>query len=382
MANKLTLNPIVDISVSLAARAAARRGFNVALILGTSSVIPENERVRTYTSVDALLADGFTTDSAEYKAALLYFSATIKPTKLAVGVKTSNDKSLLAAAQACRAANSEWYILVPLGAAYDDLMAIAAWVETATPDTILFYTTSDSSVSPASDTSGKDAIFYAMKQKAYQRTFGQYCGQIDTPDAVAATAGYAMGANRSTSNSAFTLAYKTLPGVTTDSLTENQVEQIAGGRTSTGANGNVYVTRDEDYNLLQYGRMANGTAFDEILNLDMLKNDIKLNVMDLLANNRKIPQTNAGVASIVNVINTACNKYVGTGFIAPGKWNGGTVLNLEDGTYLTNGYLVQAEDVDDQSQADRDARKAPPIYVSVKLAGAIEFVTIEVYVNR
>ena len=33
MANKLTLNPIVDISVSLAARAAARRGFNVALIL-------------------------------------------------------------------------------------------------------------------------------------------------------------------------------------------------------------------------------------------------------------------------------------------------------------------------------------------------------------
>ena len=44
MANKLTLNPIVDISVSLAARAAARRGFNVALILGTSSVIPENER--------------------------------------------------------------------------------------------------------------------------------------------------------------------------------------------------------------------------------------------------------------------------------------------------------------------------------------------------
>ncbi len=58
------------------------------------------------------------------------------------------------------------------------------------------------------------------------------------------------------------------------------------------------------------------------------------------------------------------------------------MLNLEDGTYLTNGYLVQAEDVDDQSQADRDARKSPPIYASVKLAGALEFVTIEVYVNR
>ena len=84
----------------------------------------------------------------------------------------------------------------------------------------------------------------------------------------------------------------------------------------------------------------------------------------------------------MNVINVACNKYVNTGFIAPGKWNGGEVLNLENGDYLASGYLVQSEPIDSQSQADRDARKAPPIYVCVKLAGAIEFVTIDVYVNR
>ena len=42
----------------------------------------------------------------------------------------------------------------------------------------------------------------------------------------------------------------------------------------------------------------------------------------------------------------------------------------------------RSEAIDDQSQADRDARKSPPIYICVKLAGSIEFVTIEVYVNR
>ena len=128
--------------------------------------------------------------------------------------------------------------------------------------------------------------------------------------------------------------------------------------------------------------MSDGTSFDEILNLDMLCNTIQLNVMDLLYQSKKIPQTEAGVASIVNVINVGCNEFVNTGFIAPGKWNGNKCLNLKNGDYLTAGYLVQSEAVDDQSQADRDARKAPPIYVCCKLAGAIEFVTIQVNVNR
>jgi len=70
------------------------------------------------------------------------------------------------------------------------------------------------------------------------------------------------------------------------------------------------------------------------------------------------------------------------GFIAPGVWNGGEVLNLTNGTTLDAGYIVMAEAVADQSQADRDARKAPPIYVCIKTAGAIHYVTIAVNVNR
>ena len=165
-------------------------------------------------------------------------------------------------------------------------------------------------------------------------------------------------------------------------LTEAQVQYVAGSRNTTGNNGNVYVTRAEDYDLLQQGYMADGTSFDEILGLDMLENDIQLNVMDLLAQSRKVPQTAAGVASIINVINQACDKHVRTGFIAPGQWNGAQCLELMTGDYLDAGYLVQSDDLDSQPQADRDKRICPTIYVCVKLAGAIEFVVIEVNVNR
>ncbi len=379
---QLDLKTIVNVQVNLSARSAARKGFNVALILGPSTVIDTAERVRIYTSVSAMLQDGFTSDTPEYKAAQLYFSASSSPTKLAVGVK-SESETFAAAAEACRAANGEWYVLIPLDAEDGDILELAAWAESASPDTLLAYTTSDSSnlsdVQTGEAGEQTDAIFKRLKAKNYRRSFGQYS---KTSHAVAATMGYAMGQNRSTSNSAFTLAYKTLVGVNTDDLTETQVQYVCGDSETSGVNGNVYVNRADSYDILQEGCMADGTYFDEILNLDMLKNEITLSVMDLLTSLPKIPNTDAGVSSIINVINVACNKFVKTGFIAPGVWNGGEVLNLENGTTLDAGYIVMAEAVADQSQADRDARKAPPIYVCIKTAGAIHYVTIAVNVNR
>ena len=91
---QLDLKTIVNVKVNLASRSAARKGFNVALILGPSTAISTGERVKIYTSVSAMLQDGFTTDTPEYKAASLYFSATSGPTKLAVGVKGEEESFL------------------------------------------------------------------------------------------------------------------------------------------------------------------------------------------------------------------------------------------------------------------------------------------------
>lgn len=373
LAIKLNLTPIVDVNVNLSLKSAARKGFNLGLIIGPATVIPTAERVRVYTSADAMLTDGFKATDAEYKAALLYFNAPTAPDRVAIGTKAA-DETVVVAATACRAANSEWWGFTYCGATAEEITAQAAWAESAQPSTFLMYTTNDAAVL---DSAGAATdIFIALKAKKYRRSFGQYCSKSDTPDAIASIMGYAMGANTGTADSAFTLAYKTEVGVTVEALTEAQVDYI------TGNNGNVYVNRADSYDVFQQGLCADGSSFDEILNLDMLVNDIQLNVMDLLYQTRKVPQTESGVASIVNVINTACKKYVNTGFITPGKWNGSKCLGLATGDTLPDGYLVQSEAIDDQSQADRDARKAPPIYVCCKLAGAIEFVTIQVNVNR
>ena len=370
---KLNLTPIVDVNVNLSLKSAARVGFNLGLIIGKSTVIPTAERVRVYTSADAMIEDGFTLTSPEYKAALLYFNATTQPDRLAIGLQGA-DETVAVAAAACRAANSEWYAFTVCGATVEEVAELAAWAESANPKSYYMYTIATAAV--LDSTGAETDTFIALKKKNYRRSLGQYCSQTDTPDAIAAIMGYAMGANTGTADSAFTLAYKTEVGVTVESVSEAQVDYVLAN------NGNIYVNRAASYDVFQQGCGADGTPFDEVLNLDMLCNEITLNVMDLLYQNRKIPQTEAGVSSIVNVINVACNKFVNNGFIAAGNWNGAKCLNLKNGDFLTAGYLVQSEAIASQSQADRDARKAPPIYVCCKLAGAIEHVTIEVNVNR
>jgi len=391
MANKykLTLDPIVDVKVNLSLKSAARKGFNLGLIIGTTNVYdttdPETsevtigDRLRIYGSIDEMLADGFTTSSAEYKAATLYFGASSQPDRLAVGLRRDGETALQAFT-ACREANSEWYVGVVIGALESEIQEIAAYTEACEPSTIFFYTTQNENVLAASE--GVTDIFSFLQSKKYRRSLGLYCGHEDTPNAVVALMGYAMGANTGTADSAFTLAYKTLVGVATDDLSTTQVNYAVGSKTTTGHNGNVYITRAEDYDIVQQGYMADKTSFDEILNLDMLKNEITLNVMDLLYQSKKIPQTEAGMTSICGVIERACDMFVAKGFIAPGQWNGAKCLALQTGDYLPAGYIVQHDSIDDQPQAQRDARIAPPIYVCIKLAGAIEFVTVEVNVNR
>lgn len=385
MASELNLKAIVKVDVNLALKAAVRKGFNLGLIIGTSAIIPTTERVRVYASAAAMLSDGFLSTSDEYKAALLYFGQHPEPDKLAVGIKASGE-SWVDAWTACRSANSEWYPFVPLGISDDEAVTLAGSVEAADPDTMMLFTThTDDVLAPTYDESTPPVqvqdVFMRLKALLYRKTFGIYCGTSGV-DSAAACMGVMCGLNSGTNNSAFTMAYKSLVGVATDPLGEAQVQYVAGSRSSVGNNGNVYVNRAEDYNLLQQGYMADGSSLDEVLYLDMLKNDIRLNVMDKLARNRKIPQTEDGMTLIEVAISDANDKSVNTGFIAPGVWKGNRCLNLEYGDYLPTGYMVQHESVDSQPQADRERRIAPPFYDCVKLAGAIEFVTIEVNVNR
>lgn len=366
----LPISDIVQVSVVLSPVAAVRNGFNLGLIIGTSTVISAADRVKIYNGTDDMIEAGFTSEMPEYKAAQLYFSQYPKPTRVAIGRwDNSAAETALQAVQACRAANSDWYACTLCGAVKADIEAIAAYIETAKPSSVFGYTTADADV--PTNTPGN--IMATLQSFKYRRTFGQYSSN---GDAIAAIIGYAMGANTGVANSAYTLAYKQEVGVLPESLDATAVSAIK------GINGNVYINRGSTYNLFEQGVMADGTHFDEVLNLDMLVNDIQLSVMDLLAGVSKVPQTEGGVTLLISAISGPCESALTRGFVAPGVWNAAPILTLGTGDTLSKGYLILSETIDSQSEEDRNERIAPPIYVCCKLAGAIEFVVISVQVNR
>lgn len=357
----LPIDDIVRIIINLSPRSAVRKGFNLSLIIGDSEVISLDERVRLYTGADGLLDDGFSKDSIEYQAALIYFMQSSKPGRLAVGRWDSENEKLADAVTACRTVNRDWYMCLPLSPTSEDVLEIARVVEAARPSTVFTYTTKDVE------------LLASMKGMNYRRSIGWYS---QTALLSVAVAGWAMGANTGLRDSSFTLAFKTLVGVPVDDLNANLIEALK------KVNGNYYVNRGAEYDGLEWGNMADGVWFDEILNLDMLENDMQLCIMDLLHSRKKVPQTEGGVLMIIGAFKPALDKAVRTGFIAPGIWKGPPIMDLETGDAIPEGYRIQSESIDDQAQADRDARMAPPIYTAIKLAGAIHYVVVQVDVNR
>lgn len=387
--SNLKLDDIVKVIINLSPKSAVRKGFNVALIIGDSDVIPIEKRVVVFNGLEEMVQAGFTEDKPEYQAAQLYFSAEKKPSRLAVGRRyqlnnqskkakatgeteeIKESETILQALQACRAKNTDWYAVSYCNATKQEIFDIASYVETAYPSCVQFFTTSDSDTIEGAEGN----VFEILKQKSYRRSIGQYS---QTPYAVVSIMGYAMGANTATINSAYTLKFKTEVGVIPDDLSSQQATNLVKN------NGNYYVRRgsDDNYNMFENGIMSDGTWFDEILNLDMLANNMQMSIMDLLKSRPKIPQTEAGVLSIKLVIKSDLDKAVKIGFIAPGVWNGPDILELSQGDTMPEGYMILSEPISEQSQADRDARIAPPIYTPLKLAGAVHSVVLQIDVNR
>lgn len=321
------------------------------------------------------IGTGATTQTVTASAAAAIGATTIDVNSFtanaayAVGTTISAAESILEAVQACRNANTDWYASYVCGAADADIEAVAQFIEGATPASVYFYETSDAAV--LNGTSGN--LMETLQSDKYQRTFGLYS---TSQYAGAGVMGVAMGLNTGLANSAFTMAYKSLTSVTPEVLTTNQVSTI------TGYNGNVYTNYGAKYNLVVQGTMADGTSFDQVINLDQLTADIQTAAVNVLTGSPKVPQTDAGVTILVDAVNRECANAVTRGVLAPGIWNAAPVLGLQTGTNLPLGYLVLADAIANQSQTDRQARKSPPIYACVKMAGAIEHVVIGLIVNQ
>jgi hypothetical protein len=118
-----------------------------------------------------------------------------------------------------------------------------------------------------------------------------------------------------------------------------------------------------------------GEYFDQLINRLWFTQTVKVEVFNTLAGtNSKIPQTEAGMNSLKNAVRGVCERAVNNGFLAPGKWNSADKFgNIEDfvRNIADNGYYIYSSPIADQSQTEREARKAPVMQMAGKEAGAI-----------
>ena len=376
--SSLKIDDIVEVDVSSAAAIAPRDGFNVGLIVGKTvgTDMSASNRCIVVRNLDELIAAGYAATTPEYKAAEKYFKQTPAPSKLVVGLcvgttveSSTTYETWVECITACREANHDWYgvyVADSVVLTSGEIQAIAAYVETITA--CFFF----EDKTAADITSATTDVFSVLKGLGYRRTVGLYS---NTAYAGAAVMGRAMGLNDGEDDSAFTLAYKDLAGVTPDDLTVAQVGYLQ------GKNANYYITRGYTYTLLEQGVCADGTWFDEMLGLDQLTYEIQHNVMDILASSRsKVPYTDAGTKQFIVAINEACDDAVARGFLAPGIWKGAQTLDLANGDAMASGYLTQAASVASRPLSEKLNRICPPIYVCAILAGAMHSVKIRVNV--
>lgn len=265
-----------------------------------------------------------------------------------------------------------WYMAcLAAPAEADEIVSAAQTIEAANPRRILAITTQDTTCLSAQDSS---SIGFKLSQAQLQRTLWVYSSS--SAYAAASVLGRMSTVDFTGSNTTITLKFKQLPGITPENLTLSQANAIR------ATNGNVFVAYDNDTSILQEGVMAGGWFIDERHGLDWLENYVATAVWNLLYGSGKVGQDEVGSTDVVATVSQALEQGVTNNLISPGVWNSSGFGALNRGDTLSTGYYVYIQPLEEQSQADREARKAPPIQCAVKLTGAIHFVDVTINVNR
>lgn len=284
-------------------------------------------------------------------------------------------ETLAQAVAALADVSSEWYALT---------------VATATPPTTLQHLSASALVEGMSrrrmygittqdtaclDQTRSDDVMSQAKALGYKRTVIQYSSW--RPDAVVSFIGRAMTVNFNASNTMITLKFKEEPGVVAENLSQTQADAI------DKKNGNVFVNYQNGTAIIQQGVMSAGNFFDEIHGTDWYVDYVQTNLYNTLRQSpTKVPQTDAGMNLLKNVMNRSAQQGVNNGLFAPGQWNLPGFGQLQQFDHLDLGYYTFAPPVDDQPQALREKRVSVPFQQACKGAGAVHKIDLAITFNR
>ena len=246
---------------------------------------------------------------------------------------------------AIEAADADWYGLALDSNGSAEVLAAAAWVETAKK--LMLVQTSDQA---HLSTGSVSALGYLLSNLSYLRTAWCYRGKIATSDSWMAAAW--MGALLPTDPGAATWAHKALAGQYTDTLTDSQRQAIESYK------GNHY-TLMADAGISYPGKVSGNEWIDIIRDLDSLRTDLQYDLAELLLANDKIPFTDAGIGLIVAMVRKRLTLAQKAGILA-------------DDTVP----VVSAPRASAVSTSNRQARRLPDVTFSARVAGAIHTIDV------
>lgn len=236
------------------------------------------------------------------------------------------------------------------------VVAAAAWCEARVK--IFGNTSNDLDVLDSVTTNDIASVLQTAKYRRTMTTFSSFADQYPS----ASILGRAFTVNFNQPNSTITLKFKQMPGISVETLTQNQKAVLD----SKSANALIVVGASD---MFAESYMANGVFFDEVHGIDWLQNAIETNVFGyLLTRTTKVPYTNKGIAALAQQVTKALDEAVRNGLIAPGE----TI----DGEFLGTGYKIITIPAEDINQSDKEARLYPGLSFIVLGAGAIHSVQI------
>jgi hypothetical protein len=251
-----------------------------------------------------------------------------------------------------------------------DHLAIAAYIEGLAGKHFYGLTSGEAAALQSTDST---SIFYYLFQLTYNWTFTQY----STLNAYASCSLFALGVtvNFNGSNTTINFMWKSEPGVPPEPLTES------GAAALNAKNVNYFVMFNNGVAITVNGLTVSGQGIDTLWNCAWLKGAVQTNMFNILEQNNKIPQTDAGMAQLAGGATAACQQGVVNGMLAPGVWTAGGFGQLLTGQTLSKGYYVFVPPVAGQTTGARAARQSVAFQVAAKLAGAVNTAQVTIDVN-
>ena len=269
------------------------------------------------------------------------------------------------------AAGADWYWMVT-DQSIDDTPAVeelSAAIQATEKQLIV---DAQASTLLASPPTGSSANIAALQPS---RTSMIYSGSADYK-AVSVAALFA-GVNFNAANSLITANLKSLPGTLPDALTRTQLGLLR------GLNINSYTTFGATPVLTNGTTLQQNIYMDVRYWLDWFVDAVRTAVFNTLASSARIPQTNDGVAQIIETIEGVCLQGRANGGIAPGQVSTATQNDIRSVAHpanfdgqLATGYFVYVQPLAELSEEALARREIPPIHIWLKGSDAIHFVDI------